>query len=237
MQVFNASAGTQRTLIKLALVLATIYFTAFVFFLDFFPPPDANLSADQAATLYTHSNLKFRIGVALMIVSGGFYLPWSMAIAIQMARIEKDKSIWAMMQALSSSAGTWIFALPPLLWGAAAYNVHRDPALTLMMHELAWLTFITAASFFPFQLISVAIVSLSKNNVDPDTAFPRWLGWLSLFAGMIASEGFIAQVFNFGPFSWNGIFPFYLPTAFFGAWMISMTVMMFRAIRRQELAG
>jgi hypothetical protein len=47
----------------LTLVLATIYFAAFVFLMDFFPPPDANLNADQAAALYSHSNLKFRIGV------------------------------------------------------------------------------------------------------------------------------------------------------------------------------
>ncbi|MDB5968393.1 MAG: hypothetical protein JWQ90_843 [Hydrocarboniphaga sp.] len=234
MQLFNASARTQRLLIALSLGMATVYFAALVFMMGIFPPPAPDLSAAQVAEIYAHSNLKFRIGVALTIISGGFYLPWSMVIAVQMDRIEQRTSIWTMLQALTSAAGTWIFALPPLLWGAAAFNPGRSPEITALMHELAFLTFYCAASFFPFQLIAVALVSLSRNNLDPHTAFPRWLGWLTLWTGIVASEGFIGVMFNSGPFSWNGIFVFYLPVLFFTIWMIAMTVMMLRAIRLQQ---
>ncbi|MFT3666922.1 hypothetical protein [Piscinibacter sp.] len=236
MPVFNASARTQRTLIAMSLAMGGLYFAAFIWMLGFLPIPQADLPAEQVAELYAHANLRFRLGVMVMIVCGGFYLPWALVVAVQMARIERNRSIWTWMQVLASFAGAWIFALPPVLWGAAAYNVQRDPALTLLMHELAWLMFITPASFFPFQLIPVGIVSLSRHNVAPDTAFPRWLGWMNVMAGLITSEGFVAQVFNRGPFSWAGVVPFYLPAIIFGIWMITMAVSMWRATGRQEAA-
>jgi len=234
MSLFHASAGTQRMLIWLALGMASVYFFSLIFLMQIFPPPAPSLSAAQVARLYAHSNMRFRVGVAVAIISGGFYLPWTMAIAVQMDRIEKRTSIWTMMQALTSAAGTWIFALPPLLWGAAAFNAHRSPEITTLMHELAFIVFYCASSFFPFQLVAVGVVSLSKNNSDPHTAFPRWLGWLSIWTALIASEGFVGVMFNSGPFSWNGVFVFYLPVAVFTVWMIAMAVMMLRAIGLQS---
>ena len=41
-------------------------------------------------------------------------------------------------------------------------------------------------------------------------------------------------MFNSGPFSWNGVFVFYLPVAVFTVWMIAMAVMMLRAIGLQS---
>ncbi len=237
MNLFNATPRTQRMLIFLTLAMASTYFAALVFLMEIFPPPSPDISADQVALIYSHANLKFRIGVAIMIITGGFYIPWSMVIAVQMDRIEKRTSIWTMLQAVVSASGTWIFALPPLLWGAAAFNAGRDPAITGLMHELGFLVFYCASSFFPFQLIAISIVSLSERNTDPHTAFPRWLGWLCLWAGVIASEGFVGVIFNSGPFSWNGIFVFWLPVIIFTIWMIAMTIMMFRAIALQEKHG
>jgi hypothetical protein len=232
-RLFNASATTQRTLIFLALSMAGAYFFALIFLMQIFPPPAPNLPAAEVARVYQHSNIRFRVGAALAIIVGGFYLPWSMAIAVQMDRIEKGSSIWTMLQAVTSAAGTWIFALPPLLWAAAAYNAARNPEITSLMHEAAFLVFYCASSFFPFQLVAVGVVSLSKNNVDPNTAFPRWLGWLSLWTAGVASEGFVGVVFNSGPFSWNGVFVFYLPLAVFTVWMVAMATMMLRAIKLQ----
>jgi hypothetical protein len=234
MNLFNASANTQRLLIWLALGMAGVYFFSLIFLMQIFPPPAPNLPAAAVAQVYAHSNLRFRLGVAVAIISGGFYLPWSMAIAVQMDRIEKRTSIWTMLQALTSAAGTWIFALPPLLWAAAAFNAGRSPEITTLMHELAFIVFYCASSFFPFQLIAVGVVSLSKNNVDSHTAFPRWLGYLSIWTALIASEGFVGVIFNSGPFSWNGVFVFYLPVAVFTIWMIAMAAMMLRAIGLQD---
>jgi hypothetical protein len=234
MNLFNAGAYTQRLLIWLALGMAGVYFFSLIFLMQIFPPPAPNLPAAAVAQVYAHSNLRFRLGVAVAIISGGFYLPWSMAIAVQMDRIEKRTSIWTMLQALTSAAGTWIFALPPLLWAAAAFNAGRNPEITTLMHELAFIVFYCASSFFPFQLIAVGVVSLSKNNVDPHTAFPRWLGYLSIWTALIASEGFVGVIFNSGPFSWNGVFVFYLPVAVFTIWMTAMATMMVRAIGLQD---
>lgn len=105
------------------------------------------------------------------------------------------------------------------------------------MNECAWLTFITAAQFLPFQAFPVAVVALSRKKDPENSAFPRWIGWLSIWMGVTAEMGLMAQMFKVGPFAWDGLFAFYLPVVVYGAWTGAVTVMLFKAIAKQERAA
>lgn len=228
----------QRALLLVGMVMSTVYGAAFYFLLDFWPPPSPMLSAAEVVELYAHSNSAFRAGVVLMIVTGSFWMAWAVVIGVQMARDEQGTPIWAITQAFGSTVGTALFlSLSPLIWGMAAFSVDRAPELTVMLNECAWLTFITAASFLPFQTFPVAVVAFSKKKDEANSAFPRWLGWLSLFMGICAEVGAVAQMFKVGPFAWNGLFTFYLPVIVYGAWMGAITFTLIRAISRQENAA
>lgn len=231
-------ANAQRGLLLVGLTLSTIYALAYYFLLDFWPPPSPTLSAAEVVQLYAHSNAQFRVGVVLMIISGAFWLPWAVVIAIQMARDEPGTPVWAITQAFGSVVGTALFlSLSPLIWGMAAFSVDRAPELTVLLNECAWLTFITAAQFLPFQTFPVVVVAFSRKKDEANSAFPRWLGWLSLLMGICAEVGAVAQMFKTGPFAWNGLFTFYLPVAIYGTWMGAITFTLFRAIGRQERAA
>lgn len=228
------NATSQRWMLWAGVVLASIYFFGYAFLMKFFPPPPPSLSAEDVVQLYAEHNTRFRIGVVLALICGGFNQFWTVVIAAQMVRDEKGVPVWAIMQGTAGTLGTALFFLPPLFWGVASFSIGRDPGLTLLMHELAFLTFITPVCMFPLQAIPIAVICLSKKEDEYHSAFPRWLGYFSLWMTISAEAGVAALMFKSGPFAWNGLFPFWLPLSIFGFWIGAIIFMILRALKRQE---
>ena len=53
---------------------------------------------------------------------------------------------------------------------------------------------------------------------------------------MLFTPGTIAVFFHDGPFAWNGLFTWYLPLTVFAIWMITMSVLMLKAISAESAA-
>ena len=223
----------QRFMIWASIAAATLYGIGFWYLTDFIPPPSPTLSADQVVHLYADHNFKFRIGVVACLMAGGFNAPWTVALAVQMARCERGVPIWAIAQFAGGVLGTILFTFPPLFWGVAAFSVDRDPALTLLMHELAFLTLVTPVSFFWIQALPIGIVCFTRTDAT-HSAFPRWLGYFTVFMVVSAELGVIAQLFKSGPFAWNGLFTFWIPLTVFAVWFGVLDYTMLKAIGRQS---
>lgn len=234
----NINGKKQKVLIWLGLAMSVFYGFAFLQLMHLFPPPSPSLGATEVAQLYLHANLQFRIGVVVMILSGAFYLPWSIVIAIQMAREEKGVPVCAIIQVVASAIGAWVFAFPAVMFGVCAFTADRAPEITLLMHQFAWLTFVTTGTWTLFQALPITVLALSSNKKPVQhSAFPRWFGWLTLWVNLIAEIATGAQLFNSGPFSWNGMMAFYLPLGAYAVWIGSMLVLLLRAIGRQQADG
>lgn len=226
------NAALQRFLMWAGLVCAGLYFLGFVILMGFFPPPSPSLPAAEVVAHYTRDIVQFRIGVVVMIISGGFFLPWSAVISAQIARLDKGVSVGAILQGLAGACGAVLFFLPPIFWGVAAFSPERDAAITLVFHEYAFLTFITAASAFPFQCLPIILAAFTQKE-EGITAFPRWMGYFTAWMIITVELGVAAMLFKSGPFAWNGIFPFYIPLASFTAWAFALVFTQNRAIRYQ----
>lgn len=231
----HIDAKSQRALLWVFIILSTIYSTAYVSLLDFWPPISPALNAEEVLRLYSEHNMRFRTGVVLMMLSAGFYIPLTVVISGQMERYEKGYPIWSRVQLIAGMLGTWLFAFPPFMWGVAAFTVERDPALTLVLHEIAWLCFVTPPSYFAMQVIPIGVVAFSKYN-DDMSPFPRWFGYLTFWMAVSGSFGIAAMLFRTGPFAWNGWFSFYTPLFIFLIWLVALMFTMFRAIGQQEAA-
>jgi hypothetical protein len=228
----------QRVLLWVGIVCAVLYGFAYVVLLEFLPPPAPLLDAESVVALYAHNNIQFRIGAGLMIFTGAFAVPMSITIAIQMARLEKGFPYLATLQILTSLVGAWIFVWPAVIWNVCAFTANRSPEITVSLHQLAWLTFVTPGSFFWMQVGSVGLVALVGRQDVPHSAFPRWFGWFSLFAALEMSlPPTFAGVFWTGPFAWNGLITFYLTIVNYGLWLTAMMVLLFKALRGQGKDG
>lgn len=235
-QGFYASVPTQRFLVWFTVVLAVLFGISYMGLVRFFPPPPANLSAEEVVALYAEHNIRFRIGTVLGLIAGGFVIPITLVISIQMARLEKGVPIWAIMQLLTGVLGAMFIFLPMLVWATAAFSIDRAPELTLLLHEFGWLMFITPLSLFPMQLLGIIIVAFTKDEEDRVSAFPRWLGYLTAWELVQSFGGPIAILFKEGIFSWAGLLPFWLPFILFAVWLTALCFTILRALRHQQEA-
>lgn len=231
------SGKSQRHIIWLSIALSVIFSIGYVM-TGFFPPPPPTLSADEVAALYQSDNMQLRVGVVLCLFSGAFLMIWGVVVSAQMARVEKGVPVWAIIQGLAAAMGGLIFTLPLLFVGVAAFIPDRPAEITLLMHQLAFLTLITPVTFFTFQALPVGIIALSKSNAAAEhSPFPRWIGYLTLWMLACAELGLAAQLFMSGPFAWNGFFTFWTPLTIYGIWYTALTRLMLKAITQQEKAG
>lgn len=64
--------------------------------------------------------------------------------------------------------------------------------------------------------------------------FPRWLGYLNFWCAFLFMPGGLVVFFKDGPFAWNGIIAWWLLLVAFGVWVVSMVVMVLKALAVQE---
>lgn len=231
----SPGAHGQRVLVWVGSICAILYGLSYLFLLDFWPPPSPLMSADDVVALYADSNTKFRFGVGVMIMTGAFFVPMSIPVSIQMARMEKGFPYLALLQLLTGLVGAWIFAWPAVLWGVCAFTVDRSPEMTVALHQLSWLSFITPGAFFWMQVGSVGLVTVVGRQNDPSCAFPRWFGWFTLWGAFEMSVfPTFCQMFWSGPFAWDGLLTFYVTVIYYSIWLTLMMWLILRALKAQQ---
>jgi len=227
------STRTQAILIYWAWAFATAYFLAYYFLLKLLPLPPATLSAAEVADFYTRNSVPIRIGAAICSWTGAFPIPLTIVIALQMVRLEKGFPIWSIVQFAGGVMMSIFVVLPPMFWGVAAFTPTRSSEVTLVMHEFGNLAFIATDQYFIFQFIAVAVVCLTQ-KVDPHSPFPRWSGYLTLWAAFAIEIGVAAYLFKTGPFAWNGLLVYWIPILMYGAWFMTVSLNLLRALKRQS---
>lgn len=206
---------------------------ALYWLLKMMPPPDATLTATEVAAFYLQNSFEIKLGATIASWLSAFAVPINVVAAIQLSRLEKGTvPAWSILAFAGGILMTMFLVFPPICWGVAAYTAERAPEITALMHELGTLTLVTTDQYFIFQMVPIAIVSLSQKH-DELSAFPRWLGYMTLWIAIAFEVGALAFMFKSGPFSWNGLFVFWIPLTTFGFWNTAMCIQFTRALRRQ----
>lgn len=226
----------QTIMIWWALIFMFIYGFCLWGLLGMMPPPPASLGADEIAAFYTQNGLRIRLGAVVTSWTSAFMVPFSVAVAVQLSRLEKGVPVWSILQFAGGILMSIFLVLPPLFWGIAAFSPSRAPEVTALMHEIGMLTLVTTDQFFIFQMVAIAYISLTQ-KVDAKSPFPRWIGYFTIWAALMFEVGAVAFVPKTGPFSWNGLFVFWCPLVIFGTWVTVMSVFLLKAIKRQRLAA
>ncbi|WP_428312975.1 hypothetical protein [Hydrocarboniphaga sp.] len=225
----------QTIMICWGLIFMYIYGFALWGLLGMMPPPPATLDANAVAAFYAEHGFKIRLGAVVTSWTSAFMVPFSVVVAIQLARLEKGVPIWSILQFAGGILMSIFLVLPPMFWGIAAFTTTRPPEVTALMHEIGMLTLVTTDQFFIFQMVAIAVISLTQ-KIDAHSPFPRWMGYFTIWAALMFEVGAIAFLPKSGPFSWNGIFVFWCPLIIFGTWVTVMSISMLLALRRQAAA-
>lgn len=207
-----------------------LFGVGFWLFADFLPPHRPAQDAAAVAALFHENAAMIRLGTLLVMTGAGLSLAFVAVLSSQIRRIETGTPVLTYVQLLGGCAATMLLLLPTLLWTVAAFRPERAPEITQLVNDTAWL--MTVMPFPPacVQLTAIALAILGDRSATP--LLPRWAGFLNLWVAVLFLPGGLASFFKTGPFAWNGLFAFWVAAFAFFAWIIVMSALVLRAIRR-----
>ncbi|MDF1690839.1 MAG: hypothetical protein P1U47_00585 [Zhongshania sp.] len=230
----NTNAFAQRFCAVGGLIFFGILAVGWIFIAQFFPPHSPTAGAEEIAGIFSENSLMIRVGFALALLSLPFYVLFGAAIAAQLRRIEGPNEVLAQSQAACAAIVAALFMIAFFIWIGLAYRPDRPAELVLALSDIAWLILLMTTSPFIVQNITVGIAVLTDKSADP--VFPRWFGFYNFWVAVLLLPAGVICLFKTGPFAWDGILGFWLPLIDFSVWVVIMTVLLFKAIKKQERA-
>ena len=231
----SVSERGQTILIWWGLIFMYIFGITLWGLLHMMPPPPADLPAEAVAAFYVEHGFQIRLGAMVASWCSAFMVPIAVAATCQMLRVEKGVPVWSIAQLVGGVLMSMFLVFPPILWGVAAFTPTRAPEITQIMHELGTLTLATTDQFYIFQMIAIFVLSLAHKDEKKDGSwpFPRWFGYLTLWAAIAFEVGAFAFTTKTGPFSWRGAIVYWMPLSVFGFWVTVFAAQMLRALKVQ----
>jgi hypothetical protein len=196
------------------------------------PPYPPDMPAEDLAAVYRAHASTLRIGFSVGAVSCALLATWAIGLFRIMLKIEHGGQILSYVQLVGGVLTVIFTTYTCTILLAAAFRPEQDPSQIRMLFDLAWITLDLGFGVTTMQYLAFGAVALRDHREKP--LFPKWLAWLGIWVSLEFLVEIIMPYFRTGPFSWYGMFPYWL--AFFGpfAWMTSVAIWMLKAANRLE---
>jgi hypothetical protein len=211
-----------------------LFFAAFGL-AGFIPPLKPGASAIEIAQHYRDHTTMIRIGGVVMLTSGMFYAAFTAVVSAQMRRIPQTHPAAIYTQAVAGAFACLTFLVPAMLLEVVAFRPDRDPAQTQMLNDAFWIFLVMPWTPFLTQNYAFAYaIFTDKQDREGGALFPRWLGYLNIWAPIIFSPSILLPFFKTGPFDWAGIFVIWIPAIVFVIQFGANVALLLKAISREE---
>ena len=217
-------------------VLGSLWLSAFLLFPGFVQPMSPAWTAEQVAAFYRDPENLPRIRYS-MILFNWFavgLIPILALIVLQIRRMAHRTPIFSYAILACAAGGPTIFLMANLFWLLAAFRPDRDPQLTLLFNDLAWVTFSTQVGFLIAQSVILALAIYLDHQARP--VFRRWVAHFNLVTAALLAPAAFAGAAMTGPIAWDGWLTFWVRNVAIGVWIVVMSVVLGSAIRRQRAA-
>ena len=215
--------------------LAAIWISAFFLFPGFLNPMSPTMSADRVAAFYRDSGNLTRTRYS-MILFNWFcvgLIPLLMLIVTQMRRMAHRTPILSYAMLACSCGGPTLFLIANLFWLLAAFRPDRDPELTQLFNDLAWVTFSSGVPFLIGQSIILALAIYLDRQARP--VFRPWVAHFNLVVAAALTPAAFTGLALSGPMAWNGLFPFWVKNIAIAVWIVVMGILVGRVVYRRPL--
>jgi hypothetical protein len=156
-------------------------------------------------------------------------------IALQIRRMAHRTPIFSYAIIACAAGGPTIFLMADLFWLLAAFRPTRDPQLTLLFNDLAWVTFSSQVGFLIAQSVILALAIYLDRRERP--VFQPWVAHFNLVvAALLMPAAFVGAAMT-GPIAWDGLLTFWVRNLAIGLWLVVMSVVLGRAIQRERVEG
>src|SRR6516165_10841162 len=143
--------------------MVIIWVGAFLLFPGFTPPMSPTMSADQVAAFYRDpANLpRIRYSMILFNWFGICLIPILILMVMQIRRMAHRTPIFSYCMLGCIAGGPTLFLIANVCWLLAAFRPERNPELTQLLNDFAWITFTTVVPFLIAQSVILALRSIS----------------------------------------------------------------------------
>jgi hypothetical protein len=224
--------SAQLVSLWMAAVFGVILLAAFLLFPGFFPPMSPAMTAGQVAAFYAGNQAMIRLSMVTVNLCGIMLMPFFMVIVYQMKRMATPTQVLAYAYLSAAVSGATLLALADLFWLVAAFRPERDPQVTLLLNDLAWITFTVPAGMIIAQMATLALAV--RLDDQPRPVFPRWVAAFNVAVAAAVAPSAFAAVFRAGPLAWNGAVSFWLRVCAYAVYVAVMLAVTWRAVRRQH---
>jgi hypothetical protein len=215
-------------------VLGIIWISVFLLFPGFAHPMSPTMSAEEVAAFYRDPENLPRIRYS-MIVFNWFsvgLIPFLALIVLQIRRMAHRTPIFSYGIIACAAGGPTIFLVADLFWLLAAFRPERDPELTLLFNDLAWVTFSSQVGFLIAQSVILALAIFLDRQARP--VFPRWVAHFNLLiAAAMLPAAFVGLALD-GPIAWDGLLTFWVRNAAVGLWIVVMGIALGQTIHQER---
>lgn len=215
-------------------VLALSWILVFLLFPGFSSPMSPMLSADDVAAFYRdpHNQALIRYSMIVFNWFGIGVVILLTLIVMQIRRMAHRTPILAYCYLGCATAGPVLFFVADLFWLLAAFRPERDPQLTLLFNDIAWITFTSQVGFMIGQCVFLALAIFLDRQAQP--VFPRWVAHFNLaIAVALAPAAFVATTLT-GALAWDGVLSFGLRNGAIALWLVVMTLVLGRTLYRER---
>lgn len=218
----------QRLCVWSGILSIVVFFIGFWPMAHFMPPLSPSMTGQALADFYLNNSVGIRVGGICITLSAGLLIPFYTEISIQMARIEGRYGPMSMSQ-----MATAVMAVVPFIPAAGAmcviaYRPDRDLNSIMLMSDYIWILLFMIAAPAMVQFFIIGYTILTDKSSTP--IFPRWMGYFTFWCAVLGIPGNIIVFFYGGPFSWAGLFGYWIPASLFGMWTFAMAWLLFKAI-------
>ena len=215
-------------------VTAIIWASAFFLFPGFTPPMSPTMSAEQVAAFYRDPENLSRIRYS-MILFNWFcvgLMPVLILIVMQIRRMAHRTPIFSYCMLGCVAGGPDLFLIANVCWLLAAFRPERNPELTQMFNDFAWITFTSLVPFLIAQSVILALAIYFDDQSHP--VFNRWVAHFNLLvAAALVPAAFVGLALT-GPLAWDGTLSFWLKNIAIAVWIVVMGVVLGQAIYRER---
>lgn len=197
------------------------------------PPPSPDLPLQEWAAHFSTNPTGVYIGAMSMMFGASLFMVFFGGLFACLKCIEGKNSplTYSMLMIVPFGFFPLFLMLVFLVEGAFRPNV--SPEIIGMLADIAIFMLVIPGLVGMVQFGITGLVIL--NDKRPEPIMPRWVGYTSIWVGVLSLPGVVIPFFKSGPFAWNGIFAFWLPAILFGMMLTVLMVAMIKAAKHPEM--
>lgn len=200
------------------------------------PALSPSTSPEAVSALLNNNVNAIRVGMLLAMIGASFIFTWGVGLAYQLERTAQPHRILTYLQIAAAAIATMSATVLATVGSISAFRPDAASLeVTQLLHDLFWFWWLIP--WPPFSIWAIAIGAAILSDAHDQPIFPRWSGYLSLWAAVLFTPGGLCLFFKSGPFSYNGVIVWWVPTLAFFIWIIIMSVLMVKAAYRQVEAA